>query len=149
MADLGRAASIILFLYLIIKFSDLAVRGAWVLILERNLQGNLFLLEMLGGVALPAILLSFRKVRSLPRGLLAASSLVMAGVVLNRVNVSWFGMSVGDQLHYIPTWMEIAVSLGSVTAGTVAFFIAVRYLPVFPEAEKELPKETSLDQIPD
>ena len=29
MADLGRAASIILFLYLTIKFADLAVRGAW------------------------------------------------------------------------------------------------------------------------
>jgi Ni/Fe-hydrogenase subunit HybB-like protein len=149
MADLGRAASIILFLYLIVKCADLAVRGAWVLILEQNLQSNLFLLEMLGGVALPAILLSFRRVRNLPRVLLAASSLVMAGIVLNRVNVCWFGMSVGDKLHYIPTWMEIAVSLGFIMAGTVAFFLAVHYLPVFPEAEEELPIETSLDPIPD
>ena len=148
MVDLGRAASIILFLYLTLKFADLAVRGSWVLILERNLQSNLFLLEMLGGVALPAILLSFRRVRNLPRGLLAASLLVMAGIVLNRVNVCWFGMSVSDQLHYIPTWMEIAVSLGFVTAGTVAFFLAVHYLPVFPDVEEELPRETSFDPIP-
>ena len=104
-----------------IKFADLAVRGAWVLILERNLQSNLFLLEMLGGVALPAILLSFRRVRRLPRGLLAASLLVMVGIVLNRVNICWFGMS-----------------LGSVMAGTVAFFLAVHYLPIFPVAEEEL-----------
>jgi Ni/Fe-hydrogenase subunit HybB-like protein len=149
MADLGRAASIILFLYLIVKFADLAVRGAWVLILEQNLQSNLFLLEMLGGVALPAILLSFRRVRNMPRGLLVSSLLVMAGIVLNRMNVCWIGMSVSDQLSYIPTWMEVAVSLGSITAGTIAFFLAVHYLPIFPDAEKELPKETSLDPIPD
>lgn len=138
MADLGRAASIILFIYLAIKFSDLVVRGSWDLVLQQNLQSRLFLLEMLGGAALPAILLSFRKIRNLPRGLLAASLLVMAGIVLNRVNVCWFGMSVQDQLHYFPTWMEISVSLGFITAGTIAFFLAVHYLPVFPRAEEEL-----------
>ena len=143
MADLGRAASIILFLYLAIKFADLTVRGAWVLIPERNLQSGLFLLEMLGGVALPAILLSFRKIRNLPRGLLGASLLVMAGIVLNRLNVAWIGMSVHDQLNYIPTWMEVALSLGFLTAGTIAFFLAVHYLPVFPKTEEELPQDTS------
>jgi Ni/Fe-hydrogenase subunit HybB-like protein len=143
MADLGRAASIILFLYLVIKLADLAVRGSWVLILEQNLQSNLFLLEMLGGVVLPAILLSFRRVRKLPRGLLAASTLVMMGIVLNRINICWFGMSVSDQLHYIPTWMEIAVSLGSITAGIIVFFLAVHYLPVFPKTEEELPGAVS------
>ncbi len=143
MRDLGRAASIILFLYLAIKFSDLAVRGAWDLVLVQNLQGRLFLLEMLGGAALPAIMLSFRKVRKMPRALLGASLLVMMGVVLNRVNVCWIGMSVGDQLSYIPTWMEISVSLAFVTAGTIAFFLAVHYLPVFPDIEEELPEEIS------
>ena len=143
MRDLGRAASIILFLYLAIKFSDLAVRGAWDLVLVQNLQGRLFLLEMLGGAAIPAIMLSFRKVRNMPRALLGASLLVMMGVVLNRVNVCWIGMSVGDQLSYIPTWMEISVSLAFVTAGTIAFFLAVHYLPVFPDIEEELPEEIS------
>lgn len=143
MRDLGRAASIILFVYVAIKFSDLAVRGAWDLVLEQNLQSRLFLLEMLGGAALPAIMLSFRKVRKMPRALLGASLLVMMGVVLNRVNVCWIGMSVGDQLSYIPTWMEISVSLAFVTAGTIAFFLAVHYLPVFPDIEEELPEEIS------
>jgi Ni/Fe-hydrogenase subunit HybB-like protein len=143
MRDLGRAASIILFLYVAIKFSDLVVRGAWDLVLEQNLQSRLFLLEMLGGAALPAIMLSFRKVRKMPRALLGASLLVMMGVVLNRVNVCWIGMSVGDQLSYIPTWMEISVSLAFVTAGTIAFFLAVHYLPVFPDIEEELPEEIS------
>ena len=137
MVDLGRAAAIVLFLYLAIKFADVTARGAWGFVLERKFQGGLFLAEMLLGVALPAVLLSFRKFRDLPRGLLAASLLVMAGVVLNRMNVSWFGMSVHDQLNYYPTWMEIALSLGFVTAGTVAFFLSVRFLPIFPEKEEQ------------
>ena len=143
MRDLGRAAAIILFLYMAMKFADLTVRGSLNLVFEGSLQSRLFLLEMLGGAALPAILLSIRRFRRMPRVLLAASSLVMAGIVLNRVNVCWFGMSVGDQLHYIPTWMEIAVSLAFVTAGTVAFFLAVHFLPVFPKTEEELPDAIS------
>jgi Ni/Fe-hydrogenase subunit HybB-like protein len=135
MIDLGRAAAIVLFLYLAIKCVDVTVRGAWGFVLERKFQGGLFLAEMLLGVALPAVLLSLRRVRKLPRGLLAASLLVMAGIVLNRMNVSWFGMSVQDQLNYYPTWMEIALSLGFVTAGTVAFFLSVRFLPIFPDME--------------
>lgn len=145
MADLGRAAAIILFLYLIIKFADVTARDAWGFVLERKFQGGLFLLEMLGGVALPAILLSFRKFRNLQRGLLAASLLVMAGVVLNRMNVSWFGMSVHDQLNYIPTWMEVALTLAFVAAGTVIFFLAVHYLPVFPSTKVESPLKTTTE----
>ena len=137
MTALGRTAAIVLFLYLAIKFADVTARGAWGFVLERKFQGGLFLAEMLLGVALPAVLLSFRKFRHMPRGLLAASLLVMAGVVLNRMNVSWFGMSVHDQLNYYPTWMEVALSLGFVTFGTVAFFLAVRFLPIFPEEEEQ------------
>ena len=143
MADLGKAASVILFLYLTIKLADLMFRGGWVLLLEQNLQGGLFLLEMLGCVAIPAILLSFKRARMRPRVLLVASLLVMTGVVLNRMNVSWFGMSVHEKLNYYPTWMEIALSLGFITFGTVAFMLAVHYLPVFPKTEDELSGETS------
>jgi Ni/Fe-hydrogenase subunit HybB-like protein len=142
MTSLGRASSIILFIYLIIKLADLAVRGHWDLILEQNLQSRMFLLEMGGGVLLPAVLLAFRRFRHMPRGLLAASLLVMAGIVLNRVNVAWIGMSVTDHLHYYPTWMEIALSLGFITAGTIIFFLAVHFLPIFERSEEDLPAAT-------
>jgi Ni/Fe-hydrogenase subunit HybB-like protein len=145
MTDLGRAAAIVLFLYLAMKFADITARGAWGFVLERRFQGGLFLAEMLLGVALPAVLLSFRKFRDLPKGLLAASLLVMAGVVLNRMNVSWFGMSVHDQLNYYPTWMEIALSLGFVAAGTVIFFLCVRFLPIFPDEEEQEHREIAAE----
>ncbi len=147
MADLGKAASIILFLYVAVKFADLTFRGAWGSIVDEKLQGGLFLLEMVGFAILPAILLSFRKFRNLPRGLMTAAVMVMAGIVLNRMNVSWFGMSVNEKLNYIPTWNEIALSLGFVAAGTVAFFLAVHFLPVFPDMEEEA-REPSSAKLP-
>jgi len=137
MADLGRAAAVVLYLYLIVKFADLAVRGHLDLVLVPNLQGLMFLLEIVGGAVLPAIMLSFRGLRNEPNGLLAASLLVMMGVVLNRINVCWIGMDVSDQLHYFPTWMEIAVSLAFITGGTIVFLLAVHYLPIFPESEDQ------------
>jgi len=109
----------------------------------------MFLLEMGVGVALPALLLAFRRFRHMPRGLLAASILVMAGIVLNRVNVSWIGMSVTDHLHYYPTWMEIALSLGFFTAGTIIFFLAVHFLPIFERYEEELPESTPKQSAPE
>jgi Ni/Fe-hydrogenase subunit HybB-like protein len=141
--DLGRAAGIILFVYLAMKLTDLAARGHLGMAFEGSLQSRLFLLEILGFVALPAILLSIRKVRLLPRWLLSASLLVMAGIVLNRINVSWFGMSVGEHLHYIPTWMEIGLSLAFITFGTVVFLLAVHYLPIFPKHEETPGKSVS------
>jgi len=62
--------------------------------------------------------------------------------VLNRVNVAWIGMSVTDHLHYYPTWMEIALSLGFFTAGTIIFFLAVHFLPIFEHTDEELPEST-------
>ncbi len=38
---------------------------------------------------------------------------------------------------YFPSWMEIVLTLAMVSVGVVAFTVAVRYLPVFPE-EREL-----------
>ena len=36
-------------------------------------------------------------------------------------------------VQYVPSWMEITVSLGLVAIGFTLFALAVRYLPVFPE----------------
>jgi Ni/Fe-hydrogenase subunit HybB-like protein len=52
-------------------------------------------------------------------------------------------MSVTDHLHYYPTWMEIALSLGFFTAGTIIFFLAVHFLPIFGSSEEELPESTA------
>jgi Ni/Fe-hydrogenase subunit HybB-like protein len=36
-------------------------------------------------------------------------------------------------VQYVPSWMEITVSLGLVALAFALFAVAVRYLPIFPE----------------
>ena len=36
--------------------------------------------------------------------------------------------------------MEIALSLGFITAGTIIFFLAVHFLPIFERSEEEPPE---------
>lgn len=61
--------------------------------------------------------------------------LAVLGFVANRLNVSITGMEGTAGLRYLPSWMEITVSVGLVGLGMAAFALAVRYLPIFVEAE--------------
>jgi Ni/Fe-hydrogenase subunit HybB-like protein len=42
-------------------------------------------------------------------------------------------------VRYVPSWMEVTVSLGLVAIGFAAFAAAVRFLPVFPGARTAEP----------
>jgi Ni/Fe-hydrogenase subunit HybB-like protein len=132
LATVAVAARTVLFIYFGLKVLDLSARGVWSDVVRNPWLGFSFLVEMIGGVLLPAILFSVPKVRARLRGLVFASLLVGAGIILNRVNVSWFSMIPYTQTHYFPTWMELCISFFFVTVTVVIFGAAVRYLPVFP-----------------
>ena len=61
----------------------------------------------------------------------------MAGGILNRLNVSLFGMWSYTGPIYIPSLMEIAVTAALFTFGAAVFAVLVKLLPVYP-AEHEL-----------
>ncbi len=132
LADLGRAASLVLFLYGVIKLVDISARGAWGTLFAPPWLGVLFILEMGLGVFLPAILLSRHSIRKRPFRLGMACLPALAGVVLNRLAVSWFSMVPYTGPNYVPHWMEIAVSVTMLTVLMAAFGLAVRFLPVYP-----------------
>jgi len=60
---------------------------------------------------------------------------VVAGGILNRLNVSIFGHWSYYGPVYFPSWMEIVLSLALFSIGIVIFIVAVKYLPVFPKEE--------------
>ncbi|MFH0822558.1 MAG: Ni/Fe-hydrogenase cytochrome b subunit [Pseudomonadota bacterium] len=138
--SLGRTASTVLFLYLFVKIVDVTARQAWGYVFSSPFQGVLFVTELFAGVFLPAMLLTRRTVLTHPRKLLGSALLIIGGVVLNRLNVSWFGMIPYSGWAYVPSWMELAITLSFVTVGAVVFGLAVRYLPIFP---KEKSPQTS------
>ena len=134
LADLAKAASVILVIYLAAKGTDLVARGAWPLLFEPNLQAAAFWVEIGLGVIGPAIIFSVKPLRRKPAILLATALMVVIfGVVLNRLNVNWLGVLPYVGYSYFPSWMEIMVSISLASLGVIAFGLAARYLPIFPE----------------
>ncbi len=132
LADLGKAAAVVLSIYLVAKLADVAARGAWSLLWQPNLEAAAFWLEMGLGVIAPAVLFTLAPVRRRPWLLFTAALMVVAGVVINRLNVSTVGLWDFTGRIYFPTWMEVAVSLSLVTVGVIAFALIAKFLPVFP-----------------
>ncbi len=125
LAGLGRAAALVLWLYLAVRLGDLAWRGALVAVLEGSWYSFLFWVEIGLTVLLPASLLSLRQVRVSPAGLLTCAGLVVGGMVLNRLAVGGLALFQMPGAAYFPSWMEFAVSAGIVAgAGLVFLFLS-------------------------
>jgi Ni/Fe-hydrogenase subunit HybB-like protein len=137
LADLAKAASVVLLIYLIARGADLIARGAWPLLFEPNVQAIAFWVEMGLGVIVPAILFAIKPLRHKPGTLFSGALMVVVfGVVLNRLNVGIVGMWPYTGNIYFPSWMEIVVTITLVSFGVIAFGLAARYLPVFPAEEE-------------
>ena len=63
--------------------------------------------------------------------------MVVVGGILNRLNVSLFGLWSYTGPIYIPSLMEITLTVALFTFGAAAFAVLVKLLPVFP-ADHEL-----------
>jgi Ni/Fe-hydrogenase subunit HybB-like protein len=145
---LALAIPFVLGIYLAVKFGQLAFAGDLGFLFSSGLMSVLFWTEILVGAVLPLVLFSLKKVRRNPRGLLFGAVAVLLGMILDRFNVSWFGVTHSNPLTYVPAFMgqvkyipsipEVALSVGIFSAGILAFGLAVKYLNVFePEGKHE------------
>jgi formate dehydrogenase iron-sulfur subunit len=137
-AAMGQIAFWAMLVYQVVRLSDLAYRGEFQ---NGGSKTGLFLVEILLGGLLPLILLSSNKLRSNPKILGFGCALAVAGIVLNRLNVAAFGMTLRGAMpenapvHYFPSIFEWGVSAGLVAATIFLFGLGVRYLPVLPQEE--------------
>ncbi len=141
LAKLARAIPIVLVIYGLLKFSELAVAGDLVYLFTSGIMSILFWAEILIGVVTPIVWFSIKENRESANGLLTGAIIVLGGMILNRFNVSWFAVKHPDPMFYMPTFMsnvkyfptlpEVAVSFGIFAAGILAFGLAAKYLPVF------------------
>lgn len=138
LADLAKATSVVLVIYLVVRGIDLYWRGAWPLLREPNIQTVSFWVEIGLGVIFPALLFALKPLRQKPSILFSGALMVVIfGIVLNRMNVSLIGIwSFAGQI-YFPSWMEISVTVALVSIGVMAFGLAAKYLPVFPDEHQQ------------
>lgn len=131
LASLARFTPILLGLYLSVKIIDLTLRGAWGHLGTGSIESVMYLIETIGGVVVPMLLLSMHRVRRSARGLLGAASLVIAGVILNRINVFLVAYRPRFAAQpYFPSVLEIAVTVGLVSALVLVYRLLVMIFPV-------------------
>jgi c(7)-type cytochrome triheme protein len=133
---LARAMVVVLAVYAAWKAQDLAARDRFALVFQVTPESVLFWGEMVLGALVPMVMLAFTRVRRDPNGLFLAATLTIMGFVVNRLNVAVTGMAAASGVLYLPSWMEFAITASIVAAGFVLFGLAVKHLPVFPEAER-------------
>ncbi|MFZ5518942.1 MAG: NrfD/PsrC family molybdoenzyme membrane anchor subunit [Candidatus Zhuqueibacterota bacterium] len=123
----------VLGLYFIMKIADLAAQGELGLIVEGSKASYLFMLELIIGVIIPFFIFLSKSVRKSTKAMFNGSLFVIAGLILNRFNVSLFSIKAPEQAWYFPHLMEILITTGIVSAGIFAYYLIARHFPVFAE----------------
>jgi len=137
LTPLTRITIFVLGLYMILKLGDMAVRGTYVYLLDGTHQTNSFIVEMLLGVMVPWFMLLFKKVRESRRAVFTAASLIIGGVVMNRINVFIVGYKPPlSENVYFPAMGEILVTLGLIAALMFVYRFVVTWLPVLQQSKE-------------
>ena len=70
-----------------------------------------------------------------------AAILTMLGVILNRLNVTVIGFRWDAPVHYVPSWMEIVVTLTVIFTEIWIFRWVINRMPVLRESPSWVNKE--------
>ncbi len=132
LSSLAKLAAVFLGIYCVAKLSDLVIRGAYVQFFPLSLASVMLVIEIVAGVFVPLGMLVNKRVRKSPAALFSACSLIMFGIILNRLNVFLVAYRPPYMTSvYVPSVAEVLVSLG-LTAGMIfAYRVAVTVFPVF------------------
>jgi Ni/Fe-hydrogenase subunit HybB-like protein len=130
---LAKAAAVTLAIYFSIKVIALALEDEWHLL--GTGWGAYWLLEVLGFVLLPCVLftVAYREKRLfLVR---VAAVITVIGIMLNRFNITFvaFNWNRPTAETYIPSWMEIWVTVAFITFAVVVFKWIANRMPIMYE----------------
>lgn len=112
--------------YILVKLADLLFAGEIGMMFSGDTASLLFLAEM-ALVILPMVMLSQHSIRQSRVWLFRSAVMMVIAVVLNRFNVSFFGLSGGI---YLPSWQEWAVTIGLIALGVLIYMFTVKNFPV-------------------
>ncbi|MGB5106534.1 MAG: Ni/Fe-hydrogenase cytochrome b subunit [Candidatus Zixiibacteriota bacterium] len=131
LSSIATYTPILLGAYLAVKIGDLTIREVWPLVFEGSFRSIMFIIEIVLGVIAPIILLSQSKIRNSVAGLLTSASLVIFGVLLNRINVFLTAYTpLYPEGAYFPSIFEIFVTVGLICALVLVYRFIVLNLPV-------------------
>jgi Ni/Fe-hydrogenase subunit HybB-like protein len=139
LSPLTRITIFLLGIYLALKVGDMVIRQTYVYLLDGTAQTNCFLVEMILGVIVPWIMLLSPRVRRSRRWLFTACTLIVGGVLLNRVNVFVVGYRPPvSESNYFPSITEILITVGFIAALMFLYRFFVTYFPVLNRPGQEV-----------
>ena len=131
LTPLGYTIAPLLGIYLAFKIGDMMIRETFVYLTTINTASVMFTIEVVVGVIIPLRMFLSKKVLKSPGLLFTASSLVIFGVLLNRINnfvVAYTPpYSYGS---YFPSIGEISVTVGFVALLVLIYRVIVLNFPV-------------------
>jgi Ni/Fe-hydrogenase subunit HybB-like protein len=129
---LGRMAWVmvpVLSIFTLVRFLDLALRGRLGLLANFDLYTGMFLLETVLFLAPVFMLLSERSRRD-AGNLFRAAMVMIVAATLYRLDTYLVAFRPGSHFSYFPSFSEIMVTVGIVTAEIILYVVIVRYFPI-------------------
>jgi Ni/Fe-hydrogenase subunit HybB-like protein len=134
--EIGKVMAMLLTVYLIVRFADLADRGVLPALLQDNLAAVLLGVE-LSLILAPTVLLFRSATRKDAEAMYACSALAIAGFIANQLNVTITSVEAELGIRYVPRWTEVLFSYSLIAVGVGLIFLAVKHLQVFECATSE------------
>jgi Ni/Fe-hydrogenase subunit HybB-like protein len=143
LTPLGFTIAPLLGIYLAFKLGDMFIRETFVYLAELNTASIMFTIEMVVGVIIPLRMFLSKKVLETPSLLLTAASLVIFGVLFNRINNFVVAYTPPYAFStYFPSIGEISVTLGFVALLVLFYRIIVLNFPVISLPDKKFTIKT-------
>jgi Ni/Fe-hydrogenase subunit HybB-like protein len=129
---LSKICAVAMFAYFFLQFLVFIHTKRWDLI--NTPMGYWYLVELIGFVFIPMCMFfySYRTANILM--IRIAAILTMIGVVMNRLNVSVIAFRWDAAVHYVPTWMEVVVTLAVIFTEVWVFRWVINRMPVLRES---------------
>ena len=128
---LGKAGALVMFAYFFLKLQGVIDGHAWGYL--RTGYGAWFLVEIVGFVLVPALLYAYGARNGKVKIVRIGGVMGVLGIVLNRLNVSVIAFNWNQPVRYVPSWMEVWVSITLVTIGVLLFRWIVNRMPILRE----------------
>ncbi len=129
---IGQAMGINLALYLAVKVGDWLGGDELPMLLHPDAFGWLALLEVGVGVIIPMAIL-FSKLIAHSRGPMWAGIFALIGTLLNRLTISWLALAEPTPVTYVPSWIEVMITVGLIAGAVFIYIITARYFNILSE----------------